>query len=167
MQDTHTKSEINKRILEVLISQGVDFACSLPCNWIADLIRLVDEYPEVRHIPVTTEEEGIGVCAGAYLAGKNPMMLMQNSGLGRCVNALASLNEVYRIPLLMVMSHRGLEGEKIEAQKPMGRYAPKILDVMNIPYLNLTEDNLDDLGKFANECYERKIPSAAFVKKIM
>jgi len=155
----------SKRILDILISSGIDFACSLPCSWLADLINSMENYGEITHVPVTTEEEGIGVCAGSYLAGKKPVLIMQNSGLGRCINALASLNEVYEIPLLMIMSHRGIAGEKIEAQKPMGKHAQGILDVLNISYIDLTEDTISSLGEFSRNCFQSGKPHAVFIKE--
>jgi sulfopyruvate decarboxylase subunit alpha len=61
---------------------------------------------------------------------------MQNSGLGNCINALASLDILYEIPLLMIMSHRGCEGETIAGQVPMGKLTPKLLDAMEVPYFS-------------------------------
>lgn len=113
---------------------GIDFIVSVPCINLGELISMVDEAADIIHVPVTREEEGVGVCAGAYMGGRRPAMLMQNSGLGNSINALASLNMLYGIPILMIMSHRGIEGEPIVAQVPMGRLTPKLLDTMDIPY---------------------------------
>jgi len=112
---------------------GIDFVVSVPCVNLRELICLVDIDPKIDHVPVTREEEGVGIAAGAYMGGKRPALLMQNSGLGNCINALASLNGLYRIPLLMIISHRGGEGETIAGQVPMGRLTPELLDVMEIP----------------------------------
>jgi sulfopyruvate decarboxylase subunit alpha len=112
---------------------GVDFAVSVPCINLARVLELVSSDPEILHLPVTREEEGVGVAAGAWMGGKRPALLMQNSGLGNMINALASLNILYGLPLLMIISHRGLEGESIAAQVPMGRLTPKLLEAMEIP----------------------------------
>jgi sulfopyruvate decarboxylase subunit alpha len=114
-------------------SAGLDFVASVPCVNLQELLSLVDADPKITHVPVTREEEGVGICAGAYLGGKRPALLMQNSGLGNSINALASLNGLYKIPLLMIISHRGGEGETIAGQVPMGKLAPKLLDAMEIP----------------------------------
>ena len=95
---------------------------------------MIDEDEEITHIPVTREEEGIGICAGAYLGGKSPAILMQNSGLGNSINALKSLSELYEFPLLMIMSHRGTEGENICGQVPMGESTPRILKAMDFKF---------------------------------
>ena len=95
---------------------------------------MIDEDDEIIHVPVTREEEGIGLCAGAYLGGKKVAILMQNSGLGNSINALKSLTQLYEMPLLMIMSHRGTEGEGICGQVPMGESTPRILEAMDFKY---------------------------------
>ena len=110
---------------------GIDFIVSVPCVNLSKLLNMIDEDDEIIHIPVTREEEGIGLCAGAYLGGKRTAILMQNSGLGNSINALKSLTELYGFPLLMIMSHRGTEGGNICGQVPMGQTTPLILENMN------------------------------------
>lgn len=113
---------------------GIDFIVSVPCVNLTKLLNMIDEDPEITHVPVTREEEGIGICAGAYLGGMRPAILMQNSGLGNSINALKSLMELYEIPLLMIMSHRGTEGETICGQVPMGESTPRILEAMDFKF---------------------------------
>ncbi|HSD59061.1 MAG TPA: sulfopyruvate decarboxylase subunit alpha [Methanotrichaceae archaeon] len=112
---------------------GIDFAASVPCVNLQQLLHLVSDDPDIIHIPVTREEEGVGLCAGAWMGGRRPALLMQNSGLGNSINALASLDFLYGIPLLMIISHRGCGGEPIIGQVPMGRLTPRLLDAMEIP----------------------------------
>ena len=113
---------------------GINFIVSVPCVNLSRLLEMIDEDDEIIHVPVTREEEGIGLCAGAFLGGKNPAILMQNSGLGNSINALKSLTELYEFPLLMIMSHRGTEGENICGQIPMGQSTPLILEAMNFNF---------------------------------
>ncbi len=115
---------------------GIDFAASVPCINLQQLLTLVEEDPDIIHVPVSREEEGVGLCAGAWMAGRWPAMLMQNSGLGNCINALASLDILYGIPLLMIISHRGGKGEPIVGQVPMGRLTVPLLDAMQIPHFS-------------------------------
>lgn len=111
---------------------GIDFAASVPCVNLKELLCLVGSDPGIIHIPVTREEEGVGICAGAWMAGRRPALLMQNSGLGNSINALASLDLLYRIPLLMIVSQRGSRGETISGQIPMGRLTEPLLRTMDI-----------------------------------
>lgn len=109
---------------------------SLPCVNLGKIMEMVDCDPDIIHVPVTREEEGFGICAGAYLAGKKTAILMQNSGLGNSVNVLASLYKLYQLPIMMIMSHRGTEGEFMSAQVPMGEATPGVLDALEIAYFN-------------------------------
>ena len=113
---------------------GIDFIVSVPCVNLSKLLNMIDEDDEIIHIPVTREEEGIGLCAGAYMGGKRTAILMQNSGLGNSINALKSLTELYGFPLLMIISHRGTEGENICGQVPMGQSTPRILEGMDFKF---------------------------------
>lgn len=121
----------SEAIFDGLKDVGIDFIVSVPCVNLSKLLDMIDEDEEITHIPVTREEEGIGICAGAYLGGKKPAILMQNSGLGNSINALKSLMELYEFPLLMIMSHRGTEGESICGQVPMGKSTARILEAMD------------------------------------
>ena len=120
-----------------LKSAGIDFASSVPCVNLQGLLDLVARDPDIIHIPATREEEAVGLCAGAWMGGRRAALLMQNSGLGNCINALASLDMLYGIPLLMIISHRGGVGESITGQVPMGRLTEPLLDAMSIPHITL------------------------------
>ncbi len=124
----------SEAIFDGLKDCGIDFIVSVPCVNLSKLLNMIDEDEEIIHIPVTRAEEGIGICAGACLGGKNPAILMQNSGLGNSINALKSLTELYEFPLLMIMSHRGTEGENICGQVPMGQSTPRILEAMDFKF---------------------------------
>ena len=139
---------------------GIDFIVSVPCVNLTRLLNIIDEDPDITHIPVTREEEGIGICAGAYLGGMRPAILMQNSGLGNSINALKSLIELYEIPLLMIMSHRGTEGESICGQVPMGESTPRILEAMDFRFFKpaTPEAAYDDIRLSWELCEEEGKP---------
>jgi len=126
----------SQAVYDALKKSGINFVVSLPCVNLSKIMKMVDSDVDIIHVPVTREEEGFGICAGAFMGGKNPAILMQNSGLGNSVNALASLFELYKLPVLMIISHRGTEGEFMSAQIPMGIATPKVLDALEIPYFN-------------------------------
>ncbi len=120
------------KLYETIKEAGINLILSLPCILLKRLLEIIDEKNEIQHIPITREEEGVGIAAGAYLSGRTPAILMQNSGLGNSVNAIKSLLQLYKIPVIFIMSHRGAEGEKILAQIPMGKLTPDLLDLLNI-----------------------------------
>jgi sulfopyruvate decarboxylase subunit alpha len=123
---------------------GINLVTSVPCVNLQELLALVGGDPDIIHLPVTREEEGVGICAGAWMGGLRPALLMQNSGLGNCINALASLDMLYGIPLLMIISHRGGVGEPIVGQVPMGRLTVPLLDAMNISHCSPNPDGADE-----------------------
>ncbi|KXS40519.1 sulfopyruvate decarboxylase subunit alpha [Methanolobus zinderi] len=144
---------------------GIDFIVSVPCANLKELIPMVDSDPDIIHVPVTREEEGVGVCAGAYMGGKRPAMLMQNSGLGNSINALASLDILYGIPLLMIMSHRGVEGEPIVAQVPMGQLTAPLLETLKIPYFlpGTKQDATDMIITAMDDAFNKNKPVAVLL----
>lgn len=126
----------SQAIYKVLKNVGVNFIVSLPCVNLGKLMGIIDCDEDITHVPVTREEEGFGICAGAYFGGKKTAILMQNSGLGNSVNVLASLYKLYKLPIIMIISHRGTEGESISAQVPMGKATTSVLNALEITYVN-------------------------------
>jgi sulfopyruvate decarboxylase subunit alpha len=131
---------------------GINFIVSVPCANLKKLLELIDEDDDIRHVPVTREEEGFGICAGAYMGGMKPAILMQNSGLGNSINVLTSLMKLYNFPVLMIISHRGTFGEGICGQVPMSKATTKILDSMDFIYekINYPNESTDKIKKAWN-----------------
>ena len=114
-----------EELIASLKKHGIDFTASVPCEKIKTLLEMAAR--DLPHLPLTREEEGVGICAGAALAGKRPAMFVQSSGIGNMINALLSLTQFYELPLAIFVSQRGVYKEKIEAQFPMGQRLPGIL----------------------------------------
>lgn len=156
---------IDQAIHDVLVRAGVDIVLSVPCNMLGGVLQAVAAGP-MRHIAVCREEEGVGIAAGAALAGKRPVLLMQNSGFGNLVNALLSLTALYRLPLFLLMSHRGGAGEAIVAQKPMGTAVPALLDALHIPFMRVDAPRkLDELEPFLAQTYQRNSIQGALLSR--
>ncbi len=157
------REEIDREIVRDLKEAGIDFACSIPCTLLAGVL---EELPRsgIAHIPVTREEEGLGICAGAFLGGRKPCLIMQNSGLGNCINALASLHQLYNIPVLLIMGHRGGPGEPMVAQIPMGRVTPALLEVLKIPYERVEDRRgLAAVRRMAEQAFSTNLPAAVLL----
>ncbi|MEE9567861.1 MAG: thiamine pyrophosphate-binding protein [Candidatus Binatia bacterium] len=101
-----------KIILEGLKEAGVDLIATLPDINIKDLLRLIEADGQVNHVPLCREEEGIGICAGAYLVGKKCALIMQNGGLYNSVNGIVSTLLHYQIPLLLLIYYAGDIGDR-------------------------------------------------------
>jgi sulfopyruvate decarboxylase alpha subunit len=97
----------------------------------ARLIELCDSDPAIRTVRLTSEEEGIGLAAGAWLGGMQAALLMQSSGVGNCVNLL-SLAKSCRFPLVLLVTMRGEWGEFNPWQVPMGKTTQAALELMDV-----------------------------------
>jgi sulfopyruvate decarboxylase alpha subunit len=149
-------------VADALRRNGIRTFATVPDFIVSQVLDhlLADEDCEV--VTATREEEALGILAGAYLAGQRGALLMQNSGLGNCVNTIASLNVAAQIPVVMVISHRGDLGEYNPAQVPMGQAAERILEALDVRTLqphtvDEFEAQADRLIKLA---YTRSLPVA-------
>jgi sulfopyruvate decarboxylase subunit alpha len=128
----------SRLIFEALKACDVKIFSALPETWLVHLIRMADEDPDTVLVRLAKEEEGIGISAGAHLAGVNSALLMQNHGFLASINAVVSLALLYKIPLLMLISYRGHMGEKDAWQTQGGMATEPILRALNIPIWHLT-----------------------------
>ena len=93
------------------------------------LIELCQSDKSMRAVVLSTEEEGIGLAAGAWLGGERSVLLMQSSGVGNVINALGTIKEC-RFPLVTIVTMRGEEGEFNPWQVPMGQATRTVLEAM-------------------------------------
>lgn len=101
-----------KLILEGLKEAGIDLIATLPDINLTELLRLIEADGDVNHVPLCREEEGIGICTGAYLVGKRCALIMQNGGLYNSVNGIVSTLLHYQIPLLLLIYYAGDIGDR-------------------------------------------------------
>ncbi len=113
-------------IFEALEAAGVRQVACVPDAGHMELIQRCAAARDMRMVPLTTEEEGVALLAGAWLGGQRGVLLMQSSGLGNCINML-SLTRVCRFPLLMLLTMRGEAREFNPWQLPMGENAAELL----------------------------------------
>ena len=126
----------------------------VPDAGLTRLIALCRADRAMRSVALTTEEEGIGLAAGAWLGGARAALLMQSSGVGNCVNALGMIAEC-RIPLLLIVTMRGERGEFNSWQVPMGRAAGRVLREMEVKVFRAADENVIDscLKKTINHAF--------------
>ena len=121
-------------IYNSLKSCGVRVVSALPETWLVHLIRMAEDDAEMTLVRLAKEEEGVGISAGAHLAGVKSAMLMQNHGFLASVNGIVSCAQLYRIPLLMLISARGTFGERDPWQTEGGLVTTHVLDALRIPH---------------------------------
>ncbi len=120
----------HRDIFEVLREEDVSLVAHVPDAGHGPLIERCEAANDVDVVTLTTEQDGVGLLCGAWAGGRKGVLLMQSSGVGNCVNALA-LPVICRIPFLTIVSMRGEWGEFIPWQVPMGQGAPKVLEAMD------------------------------------
>ncbi len=145
----------------LLREQGFDFFTGVPCSLVGSVIAAL--VPE-GWIAETREDAALGLAAGAALAGRLPVVLMQNSGLGVSINAIGSLHAIYRLPVLLVVTWRGEGGHDAPEHLVMGRAMPAILDAIEVPWRRLGADTLEaDVAWARGFCATESRPLALVV----
>jgi len=117
---------------------GVHLVSYVPDAGHKRLIDLCRADDAIRTIPLTTEEEGVGLAMGAWLGGEKSVLLLQSSGVGNLVNVLGAVQEC-RCPLVMIATMRGEFGEFNPWQVPMGRATPGVLKEMGVVVERVSE----------------------------
>jgi len=147
--------KISQQIISNLKKGGADFFLSVPCKLLANMITILEADNDIYYSAIPREEEGMGICAGAYLGNKLPCIMMQNTGIGNSVNSIVSLLQLYQIPVVFLISYRGTPGEPVGAQGGMAKVTEEILQTLRIPMLHCSSEN--DLEKISTFTAHAKI----------
>jgi sulfopyruvate decarboxylase subunit alpha len=153
------------KIIQALKRAGINFIASLPDASLTPLVVGFDKDPDLIHIPLSREEEGVGVCTGANMAGKRCALLMQNAGLLNSCNALTTTARQMQIPMLLLVLYAGALNDM--AFPMLGEVTEPVLSALGIPtYL------LDDLTEAPNliagalvQAYNAQRPVAILIAK--
>jgi phosphonopyruvate decarboxylase len=137
-------------LADLLDAHGFDFFTGVPCSLAEGLIAALERDPRGRgtpYIPAVREDIAVGLAAGAWLGGRLPAVVMQNSGLGTSANALVSLSLLYRLPALLLVTWRGFEGKDAPEHIVMGEITRPLLDLMGVQHRVLARGSEEaDLG---------------------
>ena len=137
---------ISSKLVDDLVANDVSFVTTVPCKQLGGVIEEVEARPEIMHVPSNKEDEGMGLCAGAFMGGKRPCIIMQNTAIGVTINTLATLIQYYRMPLPMLISYRGELKEPVACQVEMAVHTKALLAQMNIPTYHFHDP--DDAKEF-------------------
>ncbi len=150
----------SESIVACLKRHDVRLIAYLPDTIVHRVLSLIEGDPYFELMPVAREEECVGILAGAYLGGMRGAMFCQNSGLGNCMNALASLAVPWQIPVLMFIGERGGLGEFNVSQVGMARALRPMFDALAIPHVTLTRpDEVETLtGDGIKLAYNTRTP---------
>ncbi len=124
--------EGSRQILAGLKEAGIDLVASVPDINLLELLNLLSEDKDITHVPVGREEEGIGVCTGAYLGGRRTAILMQNGGLMNSCNGITTTALQFGIPILLLVYYAGDMGDN--AFHMIGLLTEPVLQGLGIKY---------------------------------
>lgn len=130
------------KIVTGIKKAGIDFVATLPDEKMVEVIRAVAGDPGLKHVPLCREEEGIGICAGAYLAGKKTALIMQNAGFLNSCNALTTTSLQFQIPTLLLIYYAGDLGDR--GFTTLGGVTKPALQALGIRYAVLRETDAID-----------------------
>ncbi|MEM7255316.1 MAG: thiamine pyrophosphate-binding protein [Pseudomonadota bacterium] len=155
--------------LDAVKMSGADFFTGVPCSFLTPLINRTISDPSTQYVGAASEGEAVAIAAGAWLAGRETVVMCQNSGLGNTVNPLTSLNFPFRIPTVLIVTWRGEPGLGDEPQHElMGEITGSLLDVMRIPWSMFPEtpEAIDEaIGTASASLRESRLPYAFIMRK--
>lgn len=147
---------------------GIRFVATLPDIWMKELLGIVSQDADFVNIPMSREDEGVGICAGLYFAGQPSAMMVQNTGLLMSANALKCLALKYKIPVFMLVSNRATIEDPAFYEIPVGQglIMGHFLDALRIPYLSLSSPaDIPRIGEAYRFCQMSQQPVVVLFNK--
>lgn len=143
-----------------LVAAGVRVVGYVPDAGHKRLIELCHADRKMRAVALTTEEDAIGLAAGAWLGGKRSVILMQSSGVGNVINVLGMV-KVCRFPLVMLVTMRGEAGEFNSWQVPMGEGTQAVLETMGMTVTRA--EKADDIAPLVKKAFKKNSAEAILI----
>lgn len=155
---------------EQLLKNGYNFFTGVPCSFFKGTINEIMKNPEINYIPAANEGAAISLASGAFMTGRMPVVIMQNSGFGNSINPLTSLSIIYNHPMLLLISARGYKVKDEPQHVVMGEKLTEMLKSIELEYEEINESHGDDeiINKLKNITLfsiENKKPVALVIMK--
>jgi len=133
-----------EEFVEAARARGYEWHTGVPCSFLTPFINYVINDDRLRYVSAANEGDAVATAAGIAIGGGRACAMMQNSGLGNAVSPLTSLTYVFRIPILVICTHRGAPGVADEPQHElMGQITEAMFDTMRIPWSPFPADSAD------------------------
>ena len=154
------------RLVEALAGAGVAFAASLPDSWLTGILDALDASEAIRHIPVTREDEGVGLVAGMTLAGRRGVVVCQNAGVLVSTNALAGYGSHHGLAVPVIAALRGGPDDGFYYQAYKARSAARVLDGINVPNFVVSDpDRIEDAARVVEMAWLHRCPAVVFLTR--
>jgi sulfopyruvate decarboxylase subunit alpha len=162
----------SEKLFDILTTSGIDFLCGVPDSIIKNIVELAEK-SSLPYIPATCEDVAVGIAAGAYLAGKRPCVLMQNSGLGNSGDSFMTLAKLYHIPIFFIIGvpHTSEEKDSVERANNIQhadweRLTVPVLEALECPYVFLGKEASErDVSRALRSTKEKMLPAALLIRK--
>lgn len=128
------KTEVSRQIVDALKGVGVRLIVSLPDSWLGSTGQLAAQDPDLHHVSVANEGDGVAICGGAWLGGTKSAMLMENTGMLVSTYALTRFHLTFGVPTLLLVSYRGDFGDGNWWGSSVGRVTEPVLKSLGISY---------------------------------
>lgn len=155
--------------IEAARQRGFQHYSGVPCSFLTPFINYVINDSSLTYISSANEGDALATAAGLAIAGKPAVVMMQNSGLGNAISPLTSLAWVFRIPLLIITTHRGAAGLKDEPQHElMGQITGELFETMQTPweYFPDAQDKIQScLQRACDHMQKEQRPYALLMRK--
>jgi sulfopyruvate decarboxylase alpha subunit len=162
----HNSDNWSADVFREMRARHIATVCTVPDGGLTRLLKMVEADRALRLVTLSTEEEGIGIATGCWLAGSRAMIAMQSSGVGNCINALG-LPAAFRAPCLMLVTMRGQWGEFNPWQVPMGQATRPALEAVGVKCFPV--DTAEEVGETfaaaADMAFDSRVRAAVLVSQ--
>ncbi|SRR5581483_6084313 len=155
----------SRKFCKLIHEERITFCTGVPDSTLADLFREIEKDKRFDYVPSVREDLAIGLATGAFFANRRSLVLMQNSGLGYCLNALASLPLLYHVPMLLVIGWRGYGNHDSPEHTIFGKSTTALLKAVGIPYLVLgSKKEEEKINLLIKQMHANHMPVALLVR---
>ena len=145
---------------------GIDLVASLPDQWLGDLIGRCDADPDITHVKLAREDDGVGICAGAFLGGRKAALICQNAGVLLAINAVGGMAFHHQIPFLVIAAQRGCFDDGYYYQTYKGRLTEPVLKAMGLPHYVIDgPDQLALVEQGARQAFLSRLPLVLLLRR--
>ncbi|MBU5267107.1 thiamine pyrophosphate-binding protein [Virgibacillus proomii] len=159
-------ASISKEIIKSLLKHDYTYYTGVPCSLLKGIFLELENktFRDIQYFPAIREDSAVGLASGFSLSGEKSVVLMQNSGLGYCLNVLTSFNLIYDVPTLLIISWRGYNSDAVE-HDVIGKKLLDVLSSVDIPYEVLNLENIkNSITPLINTINSTKRPAALIIK---
>ncbi len=133
------KPEAAQIAVDALSEAGIDFVACLPDSAFKELYEPLSQGSKFTYIQVANEGDGVGICMGAWLGGRRPVLIMENTGFALACYALLRGPIAFGVPMLLLVAHRGGFHDQRWFSVPFGWATTRLLEAMRINYQVVTK----------------------------